>query len=324
MKLVVHMSDPPEAGYRATLQRVAGDEVEITLGPELPSSPHYSILVSGRPTVEELTASLEIQSLIIPWAGLPVKTRELMLQYPQVAVHNIHYNGIATAEMAVTLMLSACKFVVPMDRKLRQGDWTMRYEDDPTLQLHSKSVIVLGYGAIGRHVVTVCRALGMRVTAVGRRAGQVGADGTRVYPVGQLPRFLPHAEVVVVALPLTPETRGLLGPEQLALMPSKAVLVNVGRGPVVDEAALYHALESGKLFAAGLDVWYEYPKDGAIDCTLPSKYPFHELDNVVMSPHRGGDNSESEPQRMRHLAVLLRSAAAGDEMPNRVDVERGY
>lgn len=324
MRLVVHISDPPEAQYLPALQDAAGDDVELTYGPDLPSSPKYQILVSGRPTPDELAASLDLSTLVIPWAGLPVKTRELMLNYPQIAVHNLHYNGIATAEVAVTLMLAAAKFVVPMDRMLRRGDWSLRYEGDPTLQVHGKRVLILGYGAIGRHAAAVCRGLGMQVSVVRRRQTDSDDSELTVHAFDQLDELLPTADVVIVALPLTPETAGLIGAERLALLPPQAVLVNVGRGPIVDEEALYEALRSKQLYAAGLDVWYEYPKDGAIKNTRPSKYPFHELDNVVMSPHRGGDNSESEVQRMRCLGKLLCSMASGDQVPNRVDVERGY
>jgi phosphoglycerate dehydrogenase-like enzyme len=103
------------------------------------------------------------------------------------------------------------------------------------------------------------------------------------------------------------------------------VLVNVGRGPIVDEAALYAALRDGTLYAAGLDVWYNYPADEAARAhTPPSDYPFHELDNVVMSPHRAGSSVETEALRMVHLARLLNAAARGEPMPNRVDLEAGY
>ena len=104
-----------------------------------------------------------------------------------------------------------------------------------------------------------------------------------------------------------------------------AALDNVGRGPVVDEAALYRALRDGRLDAAGLDVWYNYPADKASrSTTQPSDYPFHDLDNVVMSPHRGGYSTERIERRMAHLARLLNLAARGEPMPNRVDVWEGY
>jgi phosphoglycerate dehydrogenase-like enzyme len=93
----------------------------------------------------------------------------------------------------------------------------------------------------------------------------------------------------------------------------------------MDEGALFSALKSGHLAAAGLDVWYQYPEDEASRShTPPSQYPFHELDNVVLSPHRGGDEIGIDTQRMAELAGLLNAAARGETMSNRVDVNAGY
>ncbi len=101
--------------------------------------------------------------------------------------------------------------------------------------------------------------------------------------------------------------------------------MNVGRGAIVDEGALYQALKNGQLAAAGIDVWYNYPKDEASQAnTPPSQYPFGELDNVVLSPHRGGDDKDIDVARMRDLAELLNAAARGNEMANRVNVVAGY
>jgi phosphoglycerate dehydrogenase-like enzyme len=146
-----------------------------------------------------------------------------------------------------------------------------------------------------------------------------------LYALSDLARALPQAEAVVVALPLTPATHGLLGAAELALLPRGALLVNVGRGPIVDEQALYEALRIGALGTAGLDVWYTYPADDAARThTFPSAYPFHELDNVVLSPHRGGLTQESAQRGMAQLASMLNAAARGEPMPNRVDVRAGY
>jgi phosphoglycerate dehydrogenase-like enzyme len=179
----------------------------------------------------------------------------------------------------------------------------------------------------------------MEVTAV-RRGSSGDASGTsgpsagaqsarhgRARPVAELPALLPKADALVICLPLTDETRGLIGESELALMPDRAILINVGRGPIVDESALYHALHDRTLHAAGLDVWYNYPNDEpGRKSTSPSEYPFHELNNVVMSPHRAGapHTPETESLRMRALAELLNAAARGEPIPNRVDLDLGY
>ncbi len=122
-----------------------------------------------------------------------------------------------------------------------------------------------------------------------------------------------------------PETDGLIGEPELRLLAADAVLVNVGRGPIVDEAALFHALHDGRLHSAGLDVWYNYPTgEDSRACTPAANFPFHELENVVMSPHRAGATVESNTLRMDHLASLLNKAAGGESLPDRIDIQAGY
>jgi len=325
MSLTIHLLHETEAASLARLRAELDDDVTLTVGRELPGSPGYQILVAGRPEREHITASPDLRALIIPFAGVPPQTRALMRDFPRVAVHNLHHNAVAAAEMAVTLMLAAAKFILPNDRALRQHDWRPRYRSNPAVLLEGKTALILGYGAIGRRVARACRGLGMDVVATRRTVSQDHDE--EVYPPEALHSLLPRADVVIVALPLTAETEGLIRERELALLPPKAVLVNVGRGPIVDEEALYGALRDGTLHAAGLDVWYKYPAGkSARSSTPPSTYPFHTLDNVVMSPHRAGSGraQEMEQRRMAHLARLLNAAARGEEMPNRVDLEAGY
>jgi phosphoglycerate dehydrogenase-like enzyme len=315
-----------EAAPLAHLRANLDPGIRLTHGPHLPTPADYDILVAGRPRREHLTASPNLHTLVIPWAGLPDSTRELLHDFPGIAVHNLHYNAVPVAEMVVTLMLAAAKHVVPMDRALRAHDWTLRYQPNPSVLLEGKTALILGYGAIGRRVAHLCRGLRMKVVATRRNVAAASLDTPdEIHPPQALHRLLPRANVLVICLPHTPETTALIGQAELALLPPGAMLVNVGRGPIVDEAALYRALHDGSLYAAGLDVWYNYPTDEAArPHTPPSAYAFHKLDNVVMSPHRAGHFHHKEILRMTHLAALLNAAARGEAMPNRVDVAVGY
>lgn len=326
MSLHVHYLRALDEQPLACLHDQLDRRVELTSGKELPTEAAFEILVAGRPEREHLTASPRLRALVIPWAGLPTSTRELMRDFAQVTVHNLHHNAVPTAEMAFALLLAAAKCIVPMDRSLRAHDWTPRYRPNRTLLLEGKTALILGYGAIGQHVARLCRGLGMRVIATRRKdPASDDAGAHEVHPPQALHTLLPDVHALVICLPLTPETTGLIGEDELDLLPPNSVLVNIGRGPIVDEAALYHALRERKLHAAGLDVWYNYPEDEASRSqTPPSAFPFQELDNVVMSPHRGGGSSETEMRRMTHLARLLNVAARGEELPNRVDLDAGY
>lgn len=329
MSLAVHLLSPPHADEAIShLKNNLQSAVRLTMGPDLPHPADFHILVAGRPARKHMTASPNLRAVIVPWAGIPEPTSALMREFPDVTLHNLHHNALPVAEQAIALLLAACKFIVPMDRALRAGDWRPRYNPNPSLLLQGMGALVVGYGAIGQKVARLCMGLGMRVGAVARRPRKKDAgpeDAVPVAGVHELHTLLPRAQALILCLPHTPETACIIGEHELSLLPPGAVLVNVGRGPTVDEAALYQALRGGRLLAAGLDVWYTYPPDEAARSrTLPSEYPFHELPNVVMSPHRAGGSMDTERLRMIHLAGLLNAAARGQPIPNKVDLLAGY
>jgi len=325
------LRDLDEDALRALRERLDGDCVQLTAGPEIPRDASIEMLIAGRPSEAHLRACGDaLRYLVIPWAGLPETTRELMRGQKSIAVHNLHHNAIATAEMAVALLLSAAKVVLPLDRDLRRGDWSHRYQaKNETRLLHGQTALIIGYGSIGRHVARLLRAFGMNILALRRSGGATSPDenGAEIHGPDALGDLLPRAHAIMLCVPLTDETRGLVGEREFQLLPEGAVLVNVARGAVVDEKALYEALASRRLHAAGIDVWYNYPHDEAARTkTFPSRYPIHELDNVVLSPHRGGavGVAEAETMRWEALAEVINAAARRETIPNRVDVERGY
>ena len=325
-RVKAHYPLPPATEYLEQLREQLDPAVRLTTGAARPAPADTNILIAGRPTRQDLTDCPVLQTLIIPWAGLPPETHHLLADFPHIAIHNLHHNALPVAEMVLALMLSAAKVVLPFDRLLRENDWTPRYQPSPALLLAGKTALILGYGAIGRQVAYHCKGLGMRVLATRRRLSPGPAGpADEVHTASDLPGLLSRANALLICLPFTPETDGLIGRRELALLPEKSLLVNVGRGPIVEEEALYHALQNGHLHGAGLDVWYHYPvEEESRSNTSPSAYPFHELDNVVMSPHRAGATADSNALRMEHLATLLNAAAAGQTLANRVDVAAGY
>jgi phosphoglycerate dehydrogenase-like enzyme len=321
---LLYQYDPEDV---AILQDQLLPGISLSVGEEIGEEPDYHVLVAGRPTRHHLTSSPKLHTVIIPWVGIPPETLALLAEFPQVAVHNLHHNAAPTAELAVALLLAAAKLIIPYDSKLRQHDWTMRYNrPGPSLLLEGKTALILGYGAIGRRVATACKGMGMTTLAIKRSVEQPSNQvADEIYGMEALHALLPRAEVLLICLPLTPETENLIGAQELALLPAISVLVNVGRGLIVDQEALYTALRDGRLHSAGLDVWYNYPPDKDSRAhTAPAAYPFHELENVVMSPHRGGDTFETERLRMSHLSRLLNKILEKKPVPNSVDLEIGY
>ncbi len=321
----IHFIEPLEDEAARLIAEKVDSSVRVTSGEVGPEASDYDILVAGVPERKHIETSKQLKAVVIPWAGLPVKTRDLMLQFPDIAVYNIHHNAAPTAESALTLMLAAARDLVDTDRKLRIGDWTPRYESDRPLLMENRTALILGYGAVGRRVGKACYGLGMEVHAVKTTVPKPSRGIIKLHTPDELPSLLPVANVLFLCLPRTPETDGLIGAAQLASLPDDAIIVNVSRGAIIDEEALYEELRSGRL-RAGLDVWYMYPRDEASrDDQRPSEYPFGELTNVVMTPHMAGHCAGIEALRAMALSDLINSLVRDDGLiPEQVDVERGY
>ncbi len=323
--LRVWLRGPLAPAFEAALRRALAPTVVLVASPTRPDPPDYQVLVGGRPSAEDLDRPPRLATVVIPFAGLPPATRTLLLDRPHLACFNLHHNAPATAELAIGLLLAAARRIVPFDRSLRRGDWRPRYGPDRGVLLEGEPGVVVGWGAIGRRVGRALAGLGMRVVGVRRdpRATEAGSDPP-VVGVDRLDAVLEGARAVVLALPLTDETRGLIDRRRLALPGPGAVLVNVSRAEIVVEESLYEALAEGTLGAAGLDVWWRYPADEAARAnTPPSAHPFHTLDNAVLSPHRGGLADRTERRRGVELGALLNRLGQGD-IPRRVDPAMGY
>ncbi len=324
--LAVHLIHAPAPAHLALLEGALCDRVSLTFGQEVFEG--AEVLVGGVPLPEQLDGPAHLRAFVLPFAGIPPATRALLLERPHLEVYNLHHNAPAVAEMAVALMLAAARVIVPADRALRAHDWSIRYDDkDPGLSLSGRAALVLGYGEIGRRVARICLALGMTVRALRRGPLEqpINDDGVEVFGGARLLELLPKAEALIICLPQTEETEGLIGAEEIAALPPRAVLVNIGRAAIVDEQALFDALSAGRLHSAGLDVWTQYPADvEARTRTAPSRLPFESLDNVVMSPHRAGHGEDVERLRMVRLAALLDGLAGCAPLPERVDCARGY
>ncbi|HDD55387.1 MAG TPA: hydroxyacid dehydrogenase [Chloroflexi bacterium] len=319
----IHLLKEPEPHNLEILQAHLEKTLRLTMGEIRAEHSGAKILVAGRPSREQLAAFPALQALIVPWTGIPPGTLELVREFPDLTLHNLHHNAAPVAEMAVALLLAAAKRIIPFDQALRKNDWRLRYQPPETILLERKRALILGYGEIGRRIGTALEGLGLEVVFIRRRAGADQEPG--IYPPSALEELLPEVDFLVLALPLTAQTEGWIGEKELRLLPSSAVLVNVARGKVIDEVALFKALSEKWIFGAGLDVWFNYP--GSREergSTPPGEYPWGDLDNLVLSPHRGGLVRETEGLRMSALAELLNQAARGLPLSNRVDPDLGY
>jgi phosphoglycerate dehydrogenase-like enzyme len=225
----------------------------------------------------------------------------------------------AMAEHALAMMLAFTRKLHRARDAQRAHEWAQAamWESSPAIgSLAGATLGLVGLGAIGSGVAVRAKAMGMRVLAVRRRPAADPAPADEQWPVSRLREMLPRVDWLVIAAPHTPETERLIGREELALMKPGARLMNLGRGALVDEAALIEALRSGRLAGAALDVFEREP--------LPETSPLWDMPEVILTPHTSGLAPRLWERAMEQFVANLRRFIAGEPLENVVDKRAGY
>lgn len=275
------------------------------------------VVVCSALSAEQATGASRLQLVHVTGAGFDKISLDSLA--PSVAVANTfhHARPIAEHVLMITLMLS--RRVLTADRELRAGNWqTIATSTDvpfhPTLE--SMVLGLVGLGSIGTEVARLAEAMGMTVQAVRNNPAAALPEGLHPAWVGghaELPKLLETSDVVVVTVPLDAATYGLIGGAEIARMKRSAFLINVARGPVVDQAALYDALAGNRIAGAGIDVWWGAPVKGNIP---PSDFAFETLPNVVVTPHYSGHARVTFERRAADIAANIANLAAGRPLFN--------
>lgn len=294
---VVILEDLPEAS-RAAAWSAAEVVVTTGFGRELPAD-----LATRAPRlrmIQTLVAGVDH----LPYGSLPKSVL--------VCGNGGAYNT-SVGEHAMALLLAAAKDIPARTREITSGTFD---QNAPSKALAGATVLILGMGGIGTTVAGMSKAFRMHVIGVGRSGGIVppADEGGRLQ---DLPRLLPGADYVVLALPLTATTTGLLDRAFLAAMKDDAVLVNVARGKIIVEDDLFEHLRAHPRFRAALDVWWVYPNGTQ---GRPFHRPFHELPNVVMTPHNANGIPGQRRWAMEAAVDNVLRFLRGDRPRNIVDV----
>jgi phosphoglycerate dehydrogenase-like enzyme len=266
-------------------------------------------------------ACTRLKLVQVPGAGLDRIDRAAIPGGAWLANVHGHENGIA--EYVIGAMLALTRNFVGLDAALRKGDWQSQWAVGivpPPLwpELSRKTIGILGYGRIGRAVARRARAFGMNVCAVRQNVRRSSEDDVAFLGGPEsTDEVLARSDYVLISMPVTPATVGLLDRRRLGLMKSTAFLINVARAEIVDEDALYEALAARSIAGAALDVWYRYPR--ATGPARPATRPFHELPNVLMTPHVSGWTDGMLDARAKLIAENIRRVAAGETPLNLVD-----
>jgi phosphoglycerate dehydrogenase-like enzyme len=226
-------------------------------------------------------------------------------------------SGVFSQSLGEFVLASALFFAKDFRRMIRNQEAGVWAPFDVE-ELSGQTMGIVGYGDIGRACARRAHAMGMKVLALRRRPELSQGDPfvDRTYSFDGLLEMLPQCDYVVAAAPLTPATRHLINDAALAVVKKTAVVMNVGRGPVIDEAALIRALESGRIRGAALDVFEVEP--------LPAESPLYKLQNVLLSPHCADHTMDWLEQAMKFFVENFRRFAAGEALKNVVDKRAGY
>ena len=227
-------------------------------------------------------------------------------------------NARAVAEMVFALILALEKKIVLQDKLVKKGSWLPYTTETMMGDLEGKTMVIVGFGNIGLEVAKIAEAFGINVVPVATKKRFSGK--WKVFPISELESLVESADYVVVTLPSTPKTRGLISRSILRRMKRSSFLINVGRGSVVDEDALYEALLSKRIAGAGLDVWWVYPPHEG----FPSRRGIHRLENVVATSHKGGWTRRAWEKCLLFSAQNINRFVEGKRPFNIIPLEKGY
>jgi phosphoglycerate dehydrogenase-like enzyme len=278
-------------------------------------------------------------TVMLNWSALRELNRAVFLMAPKLAWVHSRNAGLDSflfpelVESPVTLTNGSGVFSPPLGefalaamlyfakdfRRMIRNQVAAKWEPFDVLRLAGQTVGIVGYGDIGREVAWRAKAMGMRVLALKRHLPPPGIDLgpiEKMYPPSELREMIAICDYVVVAAPLTAETHHMIAEPEFAAMKPDAVIINVGRGPVIDEAAMVQALAQGKIKGAGLDVFEHEP--------LPAESPLYKMENVLVSPHCADNTPDWLDNAMKFFIAQFEHFQKGEPLQNIVDKHLGY
>lgn len=315
MKLVIY--DPQWSAYAGEFERRLGESWEVVasldgLADLLRELPGCDALLALTLPVEARFAAGCLRVFLYPGAGVPQLNPA---DFPAgCAVVNVYEHGVAIAEYVMAAILMHVTEIQRYSATFRTGSWegSGRTGGRPHKEAAGHTLGLIGYGTIGQALARRAIAFEMRVVAVSEDLA-LPPDAPRPHFLGppeNLPKILEESDFLVLACPLTPRTRSMIGAAELARMKPSAYLINVSRAEIIDETALYEALRDGRIAGAALDVWYRYPENGDQIMT-GSALPFHELPNVLATPHMAGWTTSMIERRIARMVETLKRLERG-------------
>jgi phosphoglycerate dehydrogenase-like enzyme len=302
-------------------------------------APHLEMVVTeDRTEIEEVLVEIEVavrrfpRDLIVSapklrWLQQWGAGADWLLRHPEVRDRDFiltnasGVHAIPITEHLMAFMLSFARQLHHAVRAQQRQEWDRPQRvgftpQEPIVELCSSTLLLIGVGAIGQRTAQVASALGMRVLGIRRNPEQAVPGVEAMYGPEQLLSVLPEADFVALTVPLTPETKGMIGEPELRAMKPEAYLLNIGRGGTIQEDILVQALREGWIAGAGLDVFESEP--------LPSYSPLWQMRNVIITPHYAGLTPHYEQRALGIFFDNLARYVAGEPLTNVVDKDLVY
>ena len=317
--------------YGPLIEEILGDTAEVSYSSTkieeiLEKGRDVDIIASNRVPSELLKSGSKLKMLQTFAAGVDLIDFTAIEEQSEVIICNSHINAAEVAEYAITLLFTVAKNTIPNDRELRKGNWMYAFGGpNPNIEIRNKTCLIVGLGNIGSEVARRLRGFDVRITAITSSGTSKWVDLVdKLAKTDEIQTLVEEADFVILSLPHTPDSEGLVNEEFISWMKSDSIIVNVSRGAIIEEEALFNALKDNKIRGAGLDVWWRYPTKWRGKGEPPTDMPFQELDNLVASPHRGGYSENTEREYFTFAGENILRFIKGEEPFNIIDPSRGY
>jgi len=292
--------------------------------------PKADILIGWRPSKKILLKATNLKLFINPGAGVQhlIELFRGINKIKKVFLINGHGNSYFVAQHTVALLLALMNKIIPHHEWMRQGRWRTGDEDAVSIPLRFRKVGLLGYGAINQKVHRFLSGFDIEFSILRKhweKQENPSPKNVKRYEFSQLNQFLTSIDILIIAIPVTSLTKKMIGRNELELLGSNGILVNVSRGEIIDEESLFYALKEKVIQGAAIDVWYNYsPENDEEGKKYPFNFPFHSLDNIILSPHRGYSPFNDLLRWNEVIENITRMAQGRQDFLNVVNLEEEY
>jgi phosphoglycerate dehydrogenase-like enzyme len=290
-------------------------------------SANANIIIGWRPTETLLNSATKLKLFINPGAGVQhhIELFRKVNKARNIVLVNGHGNAYFTAQHGVALLLTLMNKIIPHHNWMKEGKWRLGDNEARSIPLRGRKIGFLGYGNVNRNIHKMLSGFDVKFAALKRDWGNKSITILKEFHQNELDDFLEYINILICAVPLTSKTKNMITSRELNLLGKNSLLVNLSRGEVINEADFYKALKNKTITGAAIDVWYDYQtKPDENGERHPANFSFHELENVVLSPHRAASPFSDLKRWDEVIENISRFASGRTDFLNIVDLENEY